>query len=100
MDTPRLSGGVISTPLQPGGPEKTMGKKKDRANTSPFSPLAAEKQKRMLAVIQSGKKNASAIATEFGVSRNTVAYHADRLGAKLPKGEVKAPKKRAARKAA
>lgn len=72
-------------------------KKVGRANASPFSPLNEERQKDLLRAVKAAKQTATEIANEFGVSRNTVAYHAKRAKVALPKGAKPEKKARKAK---
>jgi predicted transcriptional regulator len=61
-------------------------KSKPSTNADTFAPLIDEERKALVREVKKGRAPAALIADAFGVSRNTVKYHAKKAGVTLPDG--------------
>lgn len=66
----------------------TKPKKPKKPSTNPetFAPLVEEERKALVREVKKARAPAALIADAFGVSRNTVKYHARKNNVTLPDG--------------
>lgn len=64
----------------------TKKPKKPAPDPNAFAPLVEEDRKALIKEIKKARAPAAIIADAYGVSRNTVKYHAGKLSIQLPDG--------------